>query len=371
MQRFGPPPSYPHLKIAGLNSPIPPGASFGYHPGGWGKPPVDENGRPLYGNVFGPYFDAAAVREGRFGRALGALFFEGAQRVCQTKKPFFVPLRHYLRFQCSPPTPLLTVALTSLPTQNEEAEAAIPKELWGLLESDEGSSSEEESEDESDSDDDEASDDEKAMEGAEQEGLETPSGLKYVCARAGLAASADRRSRAHLHLSCSTARLLPAAPRPWASAWRRRNRSTCGSAAPSRRPWTSGTLRRPPVAACVVFWARHRRTLTPPPPHCISPFPAARGEGPSLYQVIPERAAEVKGEVVGSSHTYDLTAARPGMEGAVSGAPSSKGTRSVANSGTRAASFWPPRPRHGTAAACAFLVFCSRAPPPPRAQMSR
>ncbi|KAJ6806066.1 splicing factor 3B subunit 2 [Iris pallida] len=53
MQRYGPPPSYPHLKIPGLNAPIPPGASFGYHPGGWGKPPVDETGRPLYGDVFG------------------------------------------------------------------------------------------------------------------------------------------------------------------------------------------------------------------------------------------------------------------------------------------------------------------------------
>lgn len=42
LQRYGPPPSYPHLKIPGLNAPIPPGASFGYHPGGWGKPPVDE-----------------------------------------------------------------------------------------------------------------------------------------------------------------------------------------------------------------------------------------------------------------------------------------------------------------------------------------
>ncbi|KAK8935691.1 hypothetical protein KSP39_PZI005674 [Platanthera zijinensis] len=42
MQRYGPPPSYPQLKIPGLNAPIPPGASFGYHPGGWGKPPVDE-----------------------------------------------------------------------------------------------------------------------------------------------------------------------------------------------------------------------------------------------------------------------------------------------------------------------------------------
>lgn len=53
MQRYGPPPSYPSLKIAGLNAPIPDGCSFGYHAGGWGKPPVDEFGRPLYGDVFG------------------------------------------------------------------------------------------------------------------------------------------------------------------------------------------------------------------------------------------------------------------------------------------------------------------------------
>jgi splicing factor 3B subunit 2 len=53
MQRYGPPPSYPHLKIPGLNAPIPPGAQWGYHPGGWGKPPVDEQGHPLYGDVFG------------------------------------------------------------------------------------------------------------------------------------------------------------------------------------------------------------------------------------------------------------------------------------------------------------------------------
>ncbi|ERN09970.1 hypothetical protein AMTR_s00013p00212530 [Amborella trichopoda] len=42
MQRYGPPPSYPHLKIPSSNAPIPPGASFAYHPGGWGKPPVVE-----------------------------------------------------------------------------------------------------------------------------------------------------------------------------------------------------------------------------------------------------------------------------------------------------------------------------------------
>ena len=57
MQRYGPPPSYPDLKIAGLNAPIPPGARFGYQAGGWGKPPVDENGEPLYGDVFGQYVE--------------------------------------------------------------------------------------------------------------------------------------------------------------------------------------------------------------------------------------------------------------------------------------------------------------------------
>lgn len=30
MQRYGPPPSYPALKIPGLNAPIPAGATFGY-----------------------------------------------------------------------------------------------------------------------------------------------------------------------------------------------------------------------------------------------------------------------------------------------------------------------------------------------------
>ena len=53
MQRYGPPPSYPSLKIPGLNAPIPPGAEFGYQAGQWGKPPVDEAGNPVYGDVFG------------------------------------------------------------------------------------------------------------------------------------------------------------------------------------------------------------------------------------------------------------------------------------------------------------------------------
>lgn len=57
MQRYGPPPSYPSLKIPGLNAPIPPGTEFGYHPGGWGKPPVDMMGQPLYGDVFGVNYE--------------------------------------------------------------------------------------------------------------------------------------------------------------------------------------------------------------------------------------------------------------------------------------------------------------------------
>lgn len=52
MQRYGPPPSYPHLSLPGLNAPLPEGASYGTHPGGWGKPPVDELGTALYGNPF-------------------------------------------------------------------------------------------------------------------------------------------------------------------------------------------------------------------------------------------------------------------------------------------------------------------------------
>ncbi|KAJ1992608.1 hypothetical protein GGI25_000109 [Coemansia spiralis] len=63
MQRHGPPPSYSNLIIPGLNAPIPPGAQWGYHPGGWGRPPVDEFGRPLYGDVFTTNVDANAAMQ--------------------------------------------------------------------------------------------------------------------------------------------------------------------------------------------------------------------------------------------------------------------------------------------------------------------
>jgi splicing factor 3B subunit 2 len=49
MQRFGPPPSYPNMRIPGVNAPIPPGAAWGFQPGQWGKPPTDDAGKPLFG----------------------------------------------------------------------------------------------------------------------------------------------------------------------------------------------------------------------------------------------------------------------------------------------------------------------------------
>lgn len=39
--------------MPGLNAPIPANSTFGYQTGGWGKPPVDEQGNPIYGDVFG------------------------------------------------------------------------------------------------------------------------------------------------------------------------------------------------------------------------------------------------------------------------------------------------------------------------------
>jgi hypothetical protein len=53
MQRYGPPPSYPYLKVPGVNCPIPPGARWGHNDGEWGQPPVDAYSRPLFGDVFG------------------------------------------------------------------------------------------------------------------------------------------------------------------------------------------------------------------------------------------------------------------------------------------------------------------------------
>ena len=50
------------MKIAIIIFTVFQGCSFGYHAGGWGKPPVDESGKPLYGDVFGTQTAEAEVR---------------------------------------------------------------------------------------------------------------------------------------------------------------------------------------------------------------------------------------------------------------------------------------------------------------------
>ena len=116
-QRFGPPPSYPALKIPGLNAPPPPGASWGFHPGGYGKPPVDEYNRPLYGgDVFG---------------------------VLQTQ-------------------------------QNQQLGEPIEKTLWGELQEPEDESEDEEEEEEEEDQEDQ---EEIAANPEAPSGLETPSGM--------------------------------------------------------------------------------------------------------------------------------------------------------------------------------------------------
>lgn len=121
-QRFGPPPSYPTLKIPGLNAPPPPGGAWGFHPGGWGKPPVDEFNRPLYG-----------------GDVFGITGQNGAQ--AQSGQ------------------------------QADQLGIPVERALWGELQPRaEESEEEEESEDESDEEEDDDND------GQEPTGLETPSG---------------------------------------------------------------------------------------------------------------------------------------------------------------------------------------------------
>ena len=75
MQRYGPPPAYPSLKVPGVNAPIPKGAAWGMHPGGWGTAPVDAAGRGVYGDVFGTAMaqlrsDEETVDRTRWGEAL-------------------------------------------------------------------------------------------------------------------------------------------------------------------------------------------------------------------------------------------------------------------------------------------------------------
>ena len=70
MQKYGPPKSYPSVEIPGLNAPLPVGAQWGYHQGGWGKAPINAAGQPLYGDVFGK--STVALPTGR-GALWGAM----------------------------------------------------------------------------------------------------------------------------------------------------------------------------------------------------------------------------------------------------------------------------------------------------------
>ncbi|KAF9437734.1 hypothetical protein BGZ76_011372 [Entomortierella beljakovae] len=122
MQRYGPPPGYKNLRIPGLNAPIPEGAQWGYHPGGWGKPPVDEFNQPLYGDVFGS---------------------------SQTE------------------------------VQSEYMEP-VEKTLWGELDPEEEEEEEEDDEEEEEEEEEEGETEEREDEEELQEGLVTPSGLQSV-----------------------------------------------------------------------------------------------------------------------------------------------------------------------------------------------
>lgn len=137
-QRIGPPPSYPTLKIPGLNAPLPPGASWGFQPGQWGKPPLDEYNRPLYGgDIFGI---GAPGQPGYTGPAVQ-------------------------------PTPAAAPIAPAAPTLAQEP---IDRTLWGELQPPAEESEEEESEEE---DEDEDEDGDIPPGGVETvTGLETPGG---------------------------------------------------------------------------------------------------------------------------------------------------------------------------------------------------
>ncbi|CDR97986.1 splicing factor 3B subunit 2, putative [Babesia bigemina] len=67
MQRFGPPPSYPNLKIPGVNAPLPEGASFGFHAGGWGQLPTDDSGNPIFGYIDSTYYEDGHINKELWG----------------------------------------------------------------------------------------------------------------------------------------------------------------------------------------------------------------------------------------------------------------------------------------------------------------
>ncbi|KAI9689438.1 MAG: hypothetical protein M1822_010089 [Bathelium mastoideum] len=140
-QRCGPPPSYPALKIPGLNAPPPPGAQWGFHPGGYGKPPVDEYNRPLYGgDIFG---------------------------VLQ-------------------------------PQQNQQSGEPVEKTLWGELQAPEEESEDEEEEEEEDEEEDEGGDEEEVGDkGLDTTGIPSAAGAEFGGADTEQRKDTDEEEGAH------------------------------------------------------------------------------------------------------------------------------------------------------------------------------
>jgi splicing factor 3B subunit 2 len=147
-QRFGPPPSYPTLKIPGLNAPPPPGGSWGFHPGGWGKPPVDEFNRPLYG---------------------GDVFGLTAQNGAAATAGIAAGVPGQLPQQALPQQPAVQQPAQLLAAAAEP----IDRTLWGELQPREEESEEEEEESEEESEDGEEDED-----GRRAGGLQTPAGTE-------------------------------------------------------------------------------------------------------------------------------------------------------------------------------------------------
>ncbi|CAG8566006.1 7892_t:CDS:10 [Diversispora eburnea] len=112
MQRYGPPPSYPNLKIPGLNAPIPEGAQWGFHPGGWGKPPVDEIVQPIERSLWGELeAEEEALQEGLATPSGISSVPSGLEtpEYIELQTPDFIELRKYSKPEEEEPKQLYTV----------------------------------------------------------------------------------------------------------------------------------------------------------------------------------------------------------------------------------------------------------------------
>jgi hypothetical protein len=128
-QNNGPPPSYPNLQIPGVNAPIPPGASWGFSPGQWGKPPLDEHTQLLRRHML------VRTRSERSGVSCGKKVIATTRRIVtkkrtrmQKKMKVKMMLRVYVHLQHQQPLCLLRwvglrPSAVSLPCANNVKES--------------------------------------------------------------------------------------------------------------------------------------------------------------------------------------------------------------------------------------------------------